>query len=225
MGGGNAMGPGGNNAMGHQLSAPPLPMPNGMPHGQMPPQRMPPMPPMQPLPSWMPSLSEQQAALAAQMPMTMPPMPPMHAAPTTISVNTTNPPSPINLGFDLAPSSNAGWDLPSASTDLAALFGVATGDEDEPSVHAKDSLAHINAQHGMPSMTGQHSERGMPQPLCLTPPQNSSLLTSTCVSPFELDKRPRDAAEGRKQADEAEEPLTSHQESEYAAFVNTLLAV
>jgi len=145
------------------------------------------------------------------------------APPTKISVNTTNPPSPINLGFDLSPSNGNGWELPAASEDLSALFGVATGDEDEiqPKVPVEQPMP---SQSAAPSMQ-ERSSQSMPQPLCLTPP-SSSLLTSACVSPFELDKRPgSQASDGKKPTDDAEEPLTQHQESEYTAFVNTLLAV
>ena len=76
----------------------------------------------------------------------------------------------------------------------------------------------------------------LPQPLCLTPPSTSLLASgSTCVSPFELDKRrPRSAggephdenADGsnKKSSDDAtEDPLSSKLESEYHAFADSLL--
>ena len=77
-----------------------------------------------------------------------------------------------------------------------------------------------------------------PQPLCLTPPSSSMLSSETgsaCISPFELDKRPRSSSSHDVENDtdsfnknptddgQGDEVLTSKQESEYNAFVNTLL--
>lgn len=65
-------------------------------------------------------------------------------------------------------------------------------------------------------------------PLCLTPPLTSSLLTGECVSPFELDaKRPKGAKEWEAKewgARDAAEPAEEAVDAADAAFVDQLLA-
>ena len=182
-----------------------------------------------------------------------PPPPATPAAPTIMSVNTAAPPptmlrvntasavpsqtpSPLSLGFpDLTPPSDA---------DLNTLFGLATGDADDTSLRSSyDSAAFDD---------GSADHAAYPaQPLCLTPPTTAAtpsapagVVSSACMSPFELDKRPKNQSaassnpspvptvssenlENVKPSDDGQpdDYLTSKQESDYNAFVNTLLAV
>ena len=72
----------------------------------------------------------------------------------------------------------------------------------------------------------------------VVPPPTASVISSACVSPFELEKRPKLAPPGKEDLrpeaspittttpfdDEPDDFLPSMKESEYTAFVETLLA-
>lgn len=197
-----------NNGMGH-TSAPMAPWMAPGPQNALPPRVSMPMPPMPP---------------------PMPPMAPPMAAPTKlpVKISNTNPSSPISLGFE---------DLPNASEDLSTLFGVATGDEDEPAAASRGQIpGEFLAEDPVEAAPQKRYGQAIAQPLCLTPPSSSVLTSggSQCVSPFELDKRPRAVDENstemfnKKQPEEAQaptdEPLSSKLESEYHAFADSLLA-
>lgn len=162
----------------------------------------------------------------------LPPMPPwMGAAAASMDLpqNGGAMPAPSlggadpRLGFDPLPTPN--WAMtPGPLGDLSTLFG--------------NQLAE-RAGLGAPAEGGD-------DPLCLTPP-TASAISSTCVSPFELEKRPQKppSALGAPMKDPTGPPSTVQSspvstttpfdqeddffpvpdEAEYKAFVETLLAV
>jgi len=123
------------------------------------------------------------------------------------------------LGFDPLPAPAALCPPPPIG-DLSALFGPSLAERADDTVGAN--------------------------PLCLTPPQASPVLSSSCVSPFELEKRqtwpPITQKDDHLIKDEAarlslsptsttapfeddhDENLPSMPDAEYTAFVETLLA-
>jgi hypothetical protein len=137
---------------------------HAVPPPQLPPQASTPLPTIGTAMPRLPSYPQWMASL--NDPLT-------HAPPVSLSVPVpASMPSPGGMGLDpLPPAGN--W----SSTDLAALFGAHAGD-----APAEPASATGGSGEGSSVPLG---------PLGLTPPSAASVLSAACVSPFELEKRPK----------------------------------